>query len=122
MHRGGAGDRAVLSVLARWPLVIRVVGVRLAEPSRRLLRSVFVVPVPPLVRWTLRVAVWRVFPFLLAPKGSHAEESPGGDECLIAAVVDEVRLEYPAVVVTDERDGAMPLVDTEILVEVVGDR
>src|SRR5437899_970259 len=111
VHRGVVGDRAVLSVLARWPLVVRVVGVKLAEPPRRLLRSVFAVPVPPLVRWTLRVAVRRIFPFLLAPKGSHVEEIPGGHECLIAAVVDEVRLEHPAVVVTDERDGAMPLVD-----------
>src|ERR1700720_1429144 len=52
--------------------------------------AVFVVPVPPFVRRSLRVALGRVFPLLLAPERSHIEVAPGAPERLVAAVVDEV--------------------------------
>src|SRR5438552_3365314 len=39
----------------------------------RLTVAVFIVPVPPLVRRGLRVALGRVLPLLLAPKRSHIE-------------------------------------------------
>jgi hypothetical protein len=38
--------------------------------------AVFVVPLPPFVRRSLRVALWRVFPLLLAPERSHIEVAP----------------------------------------------
>src|SRR4029078_13098246 len=46
---------------------------------------------------------------------------PGAAHLLVAAHVDEVRPE-DATVVTDERVGAVPVIDPEVLVEVVGDR
>src|SRR5262249_29761664 len=67
------------------------------------------------------IALGRVLPLLLAPKRSHVEITPGGAERLIAAGVDEVGAEH-AVAVADERVVTVPLVDTEVLVEVVGDR
>src|SRR5882757_2706788 len=82
--------------------------------------AVFVVPVPPFVRRALRVAGWRVLPRLLTPQCRHVEKTPGIDERLVTAIVDEVRAEDP-VTVPDERVGAVPFVHTEVDVEPVGD-
>src|SRR5215218_2761938 len=112
----------VLNPLARRPLIVRVVRIRLTEPPRRRLRAVLVMPVPPLIGRGLRIPLRRVFPFLLAPKGGHVEEAPGIHEHFVAAVVDEVGAVDMTVVVADERVGAMPFVDAEVFVKVVGDR
>ena len=82
--------------------------------------AVFVVPVPPFVRRSLRVAFRRVFPLLLAPERSHIEVAPGAPERLVAAVVDKVGAEH-AVAIADERVRAVPLVYAEVFVEVVRD-
>src|SRR2546421_684754 len=59
-------------------------------------------------------------------RASHArgdvEVVPGVAHLFVAAVVDEVRAEHKAVVVADECVGAVPLVDAEVLVEVVEHR
>src|SRR5215204_5500697 len=80
--------------------------------------AVFVVPVPPLVRRRLRVALRRVLPLLLAPERSHVEVAPGAPHRLVAAAVDEVGAE-DAVAVADERVRAVPLVNAEVGVEAV---
>src|SRR5215218_523967 len=82
---------------------------------------VCVVPLPPHVWRGLGIAVRRVLPLLLAPERRHVEVGPGGGVHLVAAAVREVGAEDP-VAVTDEGGRAVPLVDTEVLVEVVGDR
>src|SRR5882724_4629618 len=78
----------------------------------------FVVPVPPLVCRSLRVVLRRVLPLLLAPKRSDVEVVPSVSHLLVAAGVDEVGSEH-AVAVADERVRAVPLVHSDILVEVV---
>src|SRR5215469_581257 len=79
---------------------------------------VVVVPVPPLVRRSLWVTLWRVLPSLLAPKRCDVEVAPGGSHRLIAATVDEICAEH-LVVVTEEHVVAVPFIDTEVLVEAV---
>jgi hypothetical protein len=86
----------------------------------RLSVAVFVVPVPPFVRRSLRVACRRVFPVLLAPERSHIEVAPGAPERLVAAIVDEVVAEH-AVAIADERVRAVPLVYAKVFIEVVSD-
>src|SRR5947208_16769460 len=81
----------------------------------------FVVPDPPLVRRRLGVALRRVLPLLLAPERSQVEIAPGAPHRLVAAGVDEVGAEH-AVVVSDEHVRAVPLVNTEVGVELVGHR
>ena len=81
----------------------------------------FVVPVPPLVRRGLGIALGRVLPLLLAPERGDVEVAPGAPHRFVAAGVDEVRAEH-LVAVTDERVRAVPLVDAEVGVEVVGHR
>src|SRR5947208_16459975 len=83
--------------------------------------AVFVVPVPPLVRRRLRVALRRFLPLLLTPEGSDVEIAPGVPHLLIAAVVDEVGAEH-AVALAYERVRAVPLIHTEVLVEAVRHR
>src|SRR5207247_3428123 len=78
----------------------------------------FVVPDPPLVGRSLRVALRRVLPLLLAPERSDVQVVPGIAHLLVAAVVDEVRAEY-AVAVAYERVRSVPLVHAEVFVEVV---
>src|ERR671922_2426010 len=80
-----------------------------------------VVVVPPLVRRGLGVALRRVLPLLLAAERRYVEVGPGGSHGLVAAGVDEVGAE-DAVAFADERVGAVPLADAEVLVEVVRDR
>src|SRR5262249_37045770 len=104
---------------ARRPLVVGVVRVGVAEPPPRRVLRVGVVPAPPLIRWTLRIALRRILPILLAAKRGHIEEVPGVHKHLVAPAVDEVGAEH-AVAVPDERVGAVPVLDAEILVEVVG--
>ena len=65
-----------------------------APPLGRSCIGVFVVPVPPLVRRGLRVALRRVLPLLLAPERSHVEVAPGAPHRLVAAAVDEVGAEH----------------------------
>src|ERR1700733_7180716 len=81
--------------------------------------AVFVVPLPPLVRRTLRVTLGGVLPNLLPPKRGHVQEVPGVDEYLVAATVDEVRAE-DAVTVADECVGAVPFVHAEVDVKPIG--
>src|ERR1700719_2881541 len=61
-------------------------------PSRidRGVRSVFIVPIPPLVRWSLGVALRRVLPLLLAPERSYIKIAPGAAHRFVTAVIDEV--------------------------------
>src|SRR5205823_7258607 len=77
----------------------------------------FVVPDPPLVRRSLRIALRRVLPFLLAPERRDVEVVPSVSHLLVAAVIDEVGAEH-AVAVADERVRSVPLVHAEVLVEV----
>src|SRR5205807_1055079 len=78
----------------------------------------FVVPDPPLVGRSLGVALRRILPFLLASERSNVEVVPSVSHLLIAAVVDEVGAEH-AVAIADERVRAVPLVHTEVFVEVI---
>src|SRR2546423_9379669 len=81
--------------------------------------AVLVVPIPPLVRRSLRIALRRVLPLLLTPERSDVEVVPSVSHLLITAAVDEVGAEHAAVAVTDERVRAVPLVHAEVFVEVV---
>src|SRR5947208_16032882 len=79
--------------------------------------AVLVVPIPPLVRRSLRVAFRRVLPLLLTPEGSDVEVVPSVPHLFVTAAVDEVGAEY-VVAVADERVRAVPLVHAKIFVEV----
>src|SRR6185437_1260552 len=83
--------------------------------------AVLVVPVPPDVRRTLRIALGRVLPLLLATERGDVEVAPGSAHRLVTATVDEVGAEHP-VAVADEGVRAVPLVDPEVGVEAVGHR
>src|ERR1700757_4740106 len=83
--------------------------------------TVFVVPIPPLVRRRLRVALRRVLPLLLTPEGSNVEVAPGAAHLFVTAAVDEVGAEY-AVAVAYECVRAVPLVHAEVAIEAVRDR
>jgi hypothetical protein len=82
---------------------------------------VAVVPCPPLVGRGLRIAVRRILTILLAPERGDVEQAPGVDEDLIATTVDEVGAEDVVIVVANERVGAVPVLDAEVFMEVVGD-
>src|SRR5260370_7888773 len=56
--------------------------------------NVTVVPVPPLVRPVLGVALRRVLPLLLTPERRHVEVAPNGAHPLVAAPAHEVRAEH----------------------------
>src|SRR5262245_34434576 len=58
------------------------------RPLRRRGAAVFVVPVPPLVRRSLRIALRRVLPLFLAPERRDVEVVPSAPHLLVAAVVD----------------------------------
>jgi hypothetical protein len=83
--------------------------------------TVFVVPDPPLVRRSLGIALRRVLPRLLASERSDVEIVPGASHLLVATVIDKVSAEH-LVAVADERIRAVPLVHSEILVEVCRQR
>src|SRR5215218_6645629 len=83
--------------------------------------AVGVVVVPPPVRRGLRVPLRRVLPLLLAAERGDVEVVPGVPHLLVAAGGDEVGAE-DLVVLAEKRIGAVPLVDVEVLIEVVGDR
>src|ERR1700757_2143450 len=68
---------------------------------RRGFGVVVVMPVPPLVRRGLRIALGRVLPLLLASERGQVEIAPDAPHCFVAAVVDEVGAEY-LVAVADE--------------------
>src|ERR687898_436150 len=94
----------------------------LKPPSPRVaLGAVFVVQPPPAIRRGLRIALGRVLPLLLAAKRGDVQVVPGAPHLLIAAAGDEVRAE-DAIAVPNEGARAVPLVDAEVGVEVVGDR
>src|ERR1700680_824672 len=86
-------------------------SVRHRDPLRvgRGVGDVTLVPVPPLVRSALGVALRRVLPLLLAPERRHVEVAPGGAYRLVAAAVDEVGAEH-ALAVADERVVAVPFI------------
>src|SRR5262245_329505 len=66
-------------------------SVRDLDPLRvRRRRGVTVVPVPPLVRRTLGITLWRFLPCLLAAKRRDIEVAPGGPHRLVPAAIDEV--------------------------------
>ena len=88
---------------------------------RSYLWVVRVVVVPPLVRRSLRIVLRRVLPLLLTAERGDVEVVPRAPHLLVAAVVDEVGAKDP-VALAKERVRAVPLVDIEVLVEVVGDR
>src|SRR5215211_788514 len=83
--------------------------------------AVGVVVVPPLVGRGLRPALGRVLPGLLAPERRDVEKRPGRAHVLVAARVDEVGAE-DAVALADEGVVPVPLIDAEVLVEVVRER
>src|SRR4029077_4091345 len=87
---------------------------------RRGIGDVTLVPVPPLVRPALRIALRRILPQLVAPKRRHVEVAPDGAHRLVAAAVDEIGAEYTPTV-ADERVVAVPLIHTEVDVETVSD-
>src|SRR6202043_2485369 len=97
-------------------------GVRHLDPLRvgRDVGDVTLVPIPPLVRSALGVALRRILPTLLTPERGHVEIAPGGPHRLVAAAVDEVGAEH-ALAVADERVVAVPFIHPEIDVEAVGD-
>src|SRR3981189_2411136 len=78
-------------------------GVRHLDPLRvgRGVGNVTLVPVPPLVRSALGVALRRVLPRLLTPECRHVEVAPGSAHRLVAAAVYEVGAEH-ALAVADE--------------------
>src|SRR3984957_14289738 len=82
--------------------------------------DVALVPVPPLVRPALRIALRRVFPLLLTPERGHVEIAPDGAHRLVAAAVDEVGAKH-ALAVADERVVAVPFLPPDVGVEAVGD-
>src|SRR5580693_6178406 len=89
-------------------------------PLRQLGMVVLVVPVPPVIRRGLRIALGRVFPVFLAPERGHVEVAPGAPEGLVAAVIDEVGSEYP-VAIAEECVRAVIFVDTKVGLEPIGD-
>src|ERR1700759_44664 len=97
-------------------------GVRHLNPLRirRGVGDVTLVPVPPLVRPALGVALRRVLPDLLTPERRHVEVAPDGAHRLVAAAVDEVGAEY-ALAVADEGVMAVPFVHAEVGIKTVGD-
>src|SRR3954467_14110337 len=94
----------------------------LGHRLRALRVVVLVMAALPLVRRRLRVALRRILPRLLAPERRDVEVGPGAAHRLVAAVVDQVGAEDPAVVGAVEGVGPVPLVDAEVLVEVGGER
>src|ERR1700678_1157882 len=81
---------------------------------------VFVVPVPPLIRWCLWVTRGRVLPLLLAAERSHVEVVPGAPRRLVATAVDEVSAEH-AVAIAEKYVVTVPFIDAEVRIEAVED-
>lgn len=96
-------------------------GLAPRERARSRALLVRVVVVPPVVRGSLRVAVRRVLPLLLAPERGDVEVAPGAAPVFVTAVVDEVGA-VDLTVLADERVCPVPLADAEVRVEIVGDR
>src|SRR5918995_779848 len=91
------------------------------------LRAEFVVQPPPPIRRGLRIALGRVLPLLLAAKRGDIQVVPRAPHLLIAATRDEVGAEDAIAAcarmgIANEGARAVPLVDAEVGVEVVGDR
>src|SRR6478752_8863588 len=80
--------------------------------------NVTVVPVPPLVRPALGVALPRVLPLLLTAERRHVEVAPDGAHRLVPAAVDHVSPEH-AIAVADECIVAVPFIHAEVGVKTV---
>src|ERR1700686_2630510 len=80
--------------------------------------NVTVVPVPPLVRPVLGIALRRVLPLLLTAERRHVEVAPDGAHRLVAAAADEIGAEH-AFAVADERIVAVPFIHPEVGVKTV---
>src|SRR6202034_1837251 len=94
-------------------------GVRNLDPfSGRRRLGVIVMPVPPLVGWTLGIAGGRVLPRLLATERRRVEVTPGGAHRLVAAPVDKVGAKHP-LALAKEHVMAVPLIHAEVGVEAV---
>src|SRR5262245_65557535 len=108
-HRETGHQNFQFTCLARFRLCIALsvggfssVGRLYPLRVRQGLGVVVVVPVPPLVRRGLGVALWRVFPLLLAPERRDVEIVPGASHLLVSAVVDDVGTEH-LVAIADAR-------------------
>src|SRR5262249_12626018 len=82
--------------------------------------AVFVMPVPPFVRCCLRITWRRILPLLLSSQRSYVQVVPSASHLLVAAVIDKVCAEH-AVAFAEKRVCAVPLINTEVFVEVVRD-
>src|SRR5580658_1657047 len=78
-------------------------------------------PPPPLVPFRLRIPFRRVLPVLLPSHRRHVQVAPYAAHRLIAAIVDEVRAIDLVLIVAEEHVVSVPLVDTEVLIEIVRD-
>src|SRR5690349_6931094 len=89
--------------------------------STYLLRAlpVRIVIVPPLVGRGLGVALRRFLPRLLATECGDVEVVPGAPHGLVTTAVDEIGAKY-LIPVTGEGVRAVPLVHSEVGIEVVG--
>src|SRR5580700_800771 len=92
------------------------------DPLRvwRRLRVVVIVPVPPLVRRSLRVTRRRVLPCFLPSQSRHVEVAPRTPQRLVPAAVDEVSAEH-FLSVANERVRPVPLIHAEVFIEAVRD-
>src|SRR5690348_3236760 len=75
--------------------------------------------VPLLVRRSLGVTVWRVLRSLLPAERCDVEVAPGAAHRFVSAVVKEICAEH-LVAVAEKHVVAVPLIDTEFLVEETG--
>src|SRR6201991_1078852 len=97
-------------------------GIRNLDPFRLGCgaRNVALVPVPPFVRFALRVALRRILPFLLASECCHEEVAPDGAHRLIAAPIDEIGA-VDAIPVADKCVVSVPFIHVEVGAETIGD-
>ena len=83
---------------------------------------VLVVALDPLMGCGLRVSLRRVFPLLLSSQRRDVEVAVDASYALVAAAVEKIGEEDPGLVVAKEHERGVPLVGTEVGVEVVRDR
>src|SRR5258708_2925054 len=120
LRRAAAAIRAITYVtpLILWDLP-RLSGFRHLDPPRvgRGI-GVFVAPLPPVVRRSLRVPLRGILPCFLAAEGSRIEVAPGRPHRLVPARIDEIGAEY-FVAVAEKHVRTVPLVHAEVGVESV---
>src|SRR5262245_33679928 len=120
-RRSSPASRCQLQPVSAAPWIRTYVANGAPPAGRSRGRAVRVVVVPPPVGRGLGVALRRVLPFLLAAERRDVQVAPGAAHRLVAPVVDEVGAVDPVAVAVEDV-GAVPLVDAEVLVEVVRDR